>query len=310
VTQSLTVIPGEGSIAKTYNKDAIHDANGSGYGGVPGIFKALTDAAGLDYDVTIEAVGGQSLEFHYNERSQHVRDGAPWDIVVLQEYSNAPTPSDRGGDPDLFARGSEKMFNLIREGSPDAKIYFYEAWARPDKVYKDDAPYQDEDIKTMQTDLHDAYVKMAGDRGATDVVLVGDGFMKAIDNGVGDINPYDGIDDGKVDMWADDHYHGSRFGVYLSACTFFATITGQDPTTIGNGDGSAAAGLDISSDIASKLQASVIWTPPKEEPEPTPTETESPPVETTPAPVPTSSCKSSARRRSVSKRRLSRRQTA
>ena len=39
---------------ENYNTSAITDANGTGYGGVPGIFKQFTVDAGLNYNVTIE----------------------------------------------------------------------------------------------------------------------------------------------------------------------------------------------------------------------------------------------------------------
>ena len=35
------------------------------YGGIPGIFKKLTDEVGLNYEVHSELISGKSLEFHY-----------------------------------------------------------------------------------------------------------------------------------------------------------------------------------------------------------------------------------------------------
>ena len=46
-----------------YNAAAITDVNGTGYGGVPGIFKQLTVDAGLNYNVTIEAISSMSLYY-------------------------------------------------------------------------------------------------------------------------------------------------------------------------------------------------------------------------------------------------------
>ncbi|KAH7101793.1 hypothetical protein BKA62DRAFT_702306 [Auriculariales sp. MPI-PUGE-AT-0066] len=242
----------------SFNKNAIRDANGKHYGGVPGIFKSLTEQAKLNFNVTIEAVSAQTFQFHYESRAQKVSGGAPWDVVVLQEYSTLPTPSQRGGKPDLFAKGAENIVNLVRKSSPRAKIYFYETWARPDKVHPKGAPYHGQKIQAMQTDLHKAYMQTASKRNATGVALVGDSFMKAIKNGVADVNPYNGIAKGKVNLWADDHYHASKYGSYLSACTIFATVTGRNPIAIVNGKGSTAAKLGVEASIATKLQKAVV----------------------------------------------------
>ena len=86
---------------------------------------------------------------------------------------------------------------------------------------------------------------------------VGQAFNCAIAAGVADANPYDGIDFGKVDLWAYDHYHASRFGYYLEALTVFIDVTGKDPRAFGPHE-TAADELGISPSDAVRLQR-VAW---------------------------------------------------
>jgi len=243
--------------ALSYNAANITDANGSGYGGVPGIFKHLATTAGRNYSVTIEAVSGQTLAYHAANRASII-SRAGWDVVILQEYSTLPVPAARGGNPTLFAQGLASVVQLVKSNNPNATIYLYETWPRPDQVYPTGAPYYGQDIRVMQVDLRDAYNAQSAVIKAAGIAYVGDSFVKAINAGVADGNPYDGIGTGKVDPWASDHYHASAYGSYLSAVTIFSKVTDIDPKTVTNGAGTAAAGLGISSSVASSLQA-VVW---------------------------------------------------
>jgi hypothetical protein len=68
------------------------------WGGVPGIFKTLTEQAGLDYDVAHSTRNAASLRGHYlntNPAGWNLRGNLAsqrWDHVVLQEQSEVPLP--------------------------------------------------------------------------------------------------------------------------------------------------------------------------------------------------------------------------
>src|SRR5438876_735754 len=99
--------------ADGYNSAAITDANGTGMGGVPGVFKKMTTQAGLtNYNVTIEAVAGQSLSWHYANKSAIIGQ-TNWDLVVLQDQSTNPLPTSHGGDPTDFNAGVSNLVHLI-----------------------------------------------------------------------------------------------------------------------------------------------------------------------------------------------------
>ena len=65
------------------------------------------------------------------------------------------------------------------------------------------------------------------------IVPVGLAWNRAIDTGVADANPYDGIDAGKIDLWAYDHYHASELWLLSRSADDFGKITGQDPLSLG-----------------------------------------------------------------------------
>ena len=89
-------------------------------------------------------------------------------------------------------------------------------------------------------------------RDGAGIVPVGLAWNRAIDTGVADGNPYDGIEAGKVDLWAYDHYHASVYGYYLEALMDFGKITGHDPLDL-EGKDRVAEALGISPQQAHAL---------------------------------------------------------
>ena len=68
---------------------------------------------------------------------------------------------------------------------------------------------------------------------------VGEAWNRAITTGFADANPYDGIDAGKINLWAYDNQHASPHGYYLEALVIFGSVTGRDPRSIGENECSA-----------------------------------------------------------------------
>ena len=60
-----------------YNAAGVTDLNGTGLGGVPGVFKQLAAEAGVPVDVSTELVSGQTLQFHLREKRALIT-GRPW----------------------------------------------------------------------------------------------------------------------------------------------------------------------------------------------------------------------------------------
>src|SRR4051812_267413 len=55
---------GANSAVWKWHANTVTDLNNGGVGGVPALFKAFTEEAGLHYDVSLETVGGQGLDYH------------------------------------------------------------------------------------------------------------------------------------------------------------------------------------------------------------------------------------------------------
>lgn len=247
---------GETATAKYYNAGSITDENGTGYGGVPAIFKTFTVEKGLSYDVHIEAVGGQSFQYHYQNKAGII--GQPkWDSVVLQGYSTEATTTvqDASHNRGLFLQYGTSLEQLIHGHNAAANVYLYETWGRADLTYPAGSPYYGQPIETMAGEVREGYNLLAAQDGNfRGIVPAGDTWLSAIQLGIADRNPYDGIDAGKVDLWGSDNYHGSNYGYYLNALLMFGEITGLDPRSLGAAE-QAAADLGITPIQALALQA-------------------------------------------------------
>jgi hypothetical protein len=223
------------------------------WGGIPGIFKKMTDEAGLSYDVHIEAVSAHSLHFQYDSALAVVAQ-SKWNKVVLQDLSTYPLPSSRGGKRSTFYSAATGLEQAIHAANAQAQVYLYETWGRADLTYPAGKPYSGLPIDSMTQDLHNGYYRQFFNNGHyAGVAPVGDAFLRAIATGVAMRNPY-APDNTKLALWnAKDNYHPSPWGAYLSACVLFARITGVDPRTLGAAE-QAAADLGIAPAAAVALQ--------------------------------------------------------
>jgi hypothetical protein len=237
--------------AASYNNSAITDLNGTSIGGVPGIFKKMVDQSGLNYDVNVEAVGGQTLKFHIDYKSAIIAD-PKWNTVVLQDYSTRPCPPDKEGDPAEFNASVTSLKNLIQTGS-GANIYLYETWSRPNLTFPVGSPYYGQGLQAMQTDLHAGYYNANNTNRLGGVAPVGDAFLRAVNEGVANPTPYNQAPSGTMNLWDLDNYHANRGGSYLAAAVLFGRITGADPRNLPVGPGSAAEGMSLQPSDAARL---------------------------------------------------------
>ena len=222
------------------------------WGGIPGIFKKMTDEAGLNYEVHIEAISGNSLQYHYNNALSVIAQPT-WNKVVLQEVSTRPIPDARGGNWLVFYDYSTRLEQAIHAANPAAQVYLYQTWARADLTYPANQSYSGLPIDTMTADLHRGYYRafFSNSRYAA-VAPAGDAWLRAITAGTATRNPYN-PDPAKLNLWAVDYNHPSKWGSYLNACVLFYQITGVDPRTLGAGE-LAATALGIASTAAVALQ--------------------------------------------------------
>jgi len=233
-----------------YQPTTVTDLNGSGIGGVPALFKAMTVQAGLDYKVSLETIPGVGLDTHYNTKLDTIL--APYDKVVMQSYSTLDAA--KPGDPAKLIQYSGLLAQAFHDLNPDVNILLDATWSRADLTYRTNSPWLGQSIFQMALDIRKGYDAADAASDLIDgVIPVGQAWNRAIAGGLADANPYDGIGDGQINLWAPENYHASPYGYYLEALTMFGSITGLDPSSLGAND-TVARDLGISAANAAALQ--------------------------------------------------------
>jgi hypothetical protein len=215
------------SPVRFYETDQVHDLNppdalGRTVGGVPALFKEFTKEAGLDYDVSLETVGGKDFDFHMREK-RDVIDGK-YDVVIAQGQSTLDV--DHPGDPARLIQHTKEMAAMYAAQNLQVKFYILDAWNRADRVYSAKAPWRIVPANDVQT----AYETAA--RTGTQVsgiIPLGLTWNAAIAKGVADNTPHDDAGASKMNLWGYDGVHASSFGYYLEAAMEFGKVTGKDP---------------------------------------------------------------------------------
>jgi len=227
---------GFGSAVRFYRAHTVTDLNLEGVGGVPALFKSFADQAGLDYDVSLETRAGSGLDFHLDQKLGVIgRRG--WDKVVMHGFSTLDR--DKPGDPTKLIATSKQMADFLRERNPKVDLYLMATWARADQTYPPKGAWTGRSVEVMARDLRTAYDKAAAAAAIKTVIPVGEAWNRAMQTGVADPNPYDGIEAGKLNLWTFDHYHASAHGSYLEALVVFGSLTGRDPRSLGENECSA-----------------------------------------------------------------------
>jgi hypothetical protein len=98
------------------------------WGGVPGIFKQMADQAGVEVEVALSTRNAASLRGHFLNTANANWDlrgniaKRKWDVVVLQEQSDAALPKGRGANanPDVFAAYADKIERYIHVGAAES----------------------------------------------------------------------------------------------------------------------------------------------------------------------------------------------
>lgn len=225
---------GFGSAARFYRADTVTDLNNEGIGGVPALFKSFADQAGLDYEVSLETRGGSGIDFHLAEKLG-VIGRRPWDKVVMHGYSTLDR--DLPGDATTLVETAGQMADFLQGLNPDVEVYLTATWSRADQTYVAERPWSGKPIEQMAIDIRAGYDQAAASSATIKAVNpVGEAWTRAMTAGIADPNPYDGIEQGKVNLWTYDHYHASDYGYYLEALVVFGNITGKDPRSLGDNE--------------------------------------------------------------------------
>lgn len=227
---------GFGSPVRFYRADTVTDLNSEGIGGVPALFKSFTRQAGLDYDVFLETRPGVGLDYHL-ENKLGVIGQRGWDSVVMHGHSLLDL--DRPRDPAKLIDTSKRMADFLRQRNANVSVYLTATWSRADQTYPEKGAWAGRPIEAMARDIRVAYDQAASAASVKGVLPVGEAWTRAMQSGVADPNPYDGLEAGKINLWTYDHYHASAHGYYLEALVVFGGVTGRDPRSLGDNECSA-----------------------------------------------------------------------
>jgi Domain of unknown function (DUF4886) len=227
---------GAGSPVQPYRSASVTDLNKEGIGGMPALFKAFTVQAGLDVDVSLETHPGVGFDYHLANREAMLASRT-WDKVVMQGQSMMD--NDKPGDPTKLIATSRQLADFLRSRNPKTELYLVATWSRADQTYPQTGAWFGKPIETMARDVRAGTDKAASAAAIKTVIPVGEAWTRAMKMGLADPNPYDGIDAGKLDLWAADHYHASTAGYYLEALVVFGALTARDPRSLGPNECSA-----------------------------------------------------------------------
>ena len=165
---------------------------------------ALTAEPQIKINTSSITRGGANLQYHdSNPKTEEMLAKENWDLVILQNHSLSTIE-----DPKAFCEYTTKMAKRVFEHK--AKPVFYMTWARENK------PEMIDTISKAYTEAgrnNNAYVAPAGLAWAKCKKLYPD-----------------------MPLYTDDKSHPKPHGTYLTACVFYATLTGQSPEGLSNAD--------------------------------------------------------------------------
>ena len=103
------------------------------WGGVPGILKMMTDEAGLDYDISLSTRNAATLRGQFLDTANvtwKLRENVAtrqWDVVILQEQSDAPLPAGKGKNAKLeqFNAYADQFERFVHNGDVTGPDGFY-----------------------------------------------------------------------------------------------------------------------------------------------------------------------------------------
>ena len=241
---------GHGSAVRRYHPERVTDLNGEGTGGVPALFRTFAEQTAQDWQVSLETAGGQDLAFHLDKRAARI-DRA-WDVVVLQGFSTLDPASP--GNPARHVAAALRLAEMMARRNPAVSVRLVSTWPRADLAWRPGSPWSGKPLAAL-ADTVAAANRQAGEGSSRfgPAVPVGAAWLRAIEAGLADPNPYDGVAYGQIDLWTWDQYHASAEGYYLEALVAFGAITGVDPRSLGPRE-RAADDLGMNPAVAARLQ--------------------------------------------------------
>ena len=244
----ITGLPQALSIPPTDIKRVLFIGNSyTAVNNLPAIFGSIVKNIGNPVPViTAVTPGGQTFKGHLGyAATQATINAGNWDVVVLQDQSQEPAFAeiDAQNRADMVQSAAE-LCRRIRLKSPNARIFFYETWARHANYWASNQ-HRDEGAnpRDMQARLRKWYGVVAQANHAT-IVPVGDAWE------------YYATTPNPTRLHASDNSHPAFAGSYLAGLVFYGKIYGVTlPTITWNGSLSAGVAQQMQTAAAHTLAA-------------------------------------------------------
>jgi uncharacterized protein YjbI with pentapeptide repeats len=244
----ITGLPQALSIPPASTKRVLFIGNSyTGVNNLPAIFGSIIKNIGNPVPViTAVTPGGQTFKGHLGyAATQAIINAGNWDVVILQNQSQEPAFAeiDAQSRTDMIQSAAE-LCRRIRLKSPNARIFFYETWARHPNYWTNNQPRSEgANASDMQARLHKWYGVVAQANHAT-VVPVGDAWE------------YYATTPNPTRLHASDNSHPAFAGSYLAGLVFYGKIYGVTlPTITWNGSLSASVAQQMKTAAAHTLAA-------------------------------------------------------
>ena len=194
---------------------------GNSYTGVnklPDVFMEVVKASGRAVPVVKSSTpGGRTLKQQLGiVASLNLIEEGGWDVVVLQGQSQEPAIAEKDESVRKeFLESAAELCRLVRAKSPQARIFFYETWARHADYWAvgKKGPDVGADPREMQARLRKWYGVAAKENGAT-VVPCGDAWGLNYASSA------------PLRLHQKDNSHPEFVGTYLNSLVFFGLIYG------------------------------------------------------------------------------------
>jgi len=190
------------------------------FNNLPGQLEDLVQSGGHFLEAQSNTPGGHTLEGHsQNPTSLGLIAEGGWDHVILQEQSQIPTIAHwRETRMYPAARLLDSLISL-----QNSATMFYQTWGWEfggQQCIDDCCSVEFADYFHMQDTVTAAYDRIAEELEAG-IAPAGEGFRAAL------------TADPESPLWAQDHYHPSAEGTYMTACVFYVSLTGESPEGLG-----------------------------------------------------------------------------
>jgi len=186
------------------------------YNSMPDLVQRLASADQGAQPIIVSMTRGawRLQQFSQDDRLAALLRDVRWDVVILQEQSQllSFSPESRRRETFPYARALDAKIE-----SAGSRTLVFTTWAYESG---DRRNVRGDTFAAMQARLEEGYADLAATL-ATPVAPVGLAWAEALRR------------DPDIDLWTGDGRHPSRLGSYLTACVFYAILTGRDPAASG-----------------------------------------------------------------------------